>query len=70
MCVSRWFEMLILGVILVNTGIMAATWYGQPIRLVHALETANMVFSAFYCLEAAVKVGAPVLCASACPHGP
>ncbi|KAA0147079.1 hypothetical protein FNF31_07654 [Cafeteria roenbergensis] len=52
------FEWFIVGCILLNTGAMAATFFGQPTTYSLVLDVINYVFAAIFTLEAVLKISA------------
>ena len=44
--------------IILNSFILALKWYGQDIDLVFGLDIVNTIFTAIFCLEAAIKITA------------
>ena len=56
MVTGRWFELLVLVLILLNTCSMAVTYYGEPEVMVSTIEAINYGFTCIYVLEALLKV--------------
>ncbi|KAA0159275.1 hypothetical protein FNF28_05910 [Cafeteria roenbergensis] len=52
------FEWFIVGCILLNTGAMAATFFGQPTAYSTAMEIINYVFAGIFTIEAILKISA------------
>jgi hypothetical protein len=53
---SGWFEPFIMGCILLNAIVMAASFYGMPVAWSNILDTLNTIFAIIFTVEAALKL--------------
>lgn len=54
---SQAFDIIVMGVIMINTVFMASRFYGQPTEWEEALAVVNVIFNVFFTSEAVVKLG-------------
>jgi voltage-dependent calcium channel L type alpha-1D len=54
---SKPFEMMIMVVIILNSALMATSFYGQPAEMTSIVEAINYAFTGVYVLEFVLKVG-------------
>ena len=50
-----WFKLFILSVLVVNTGLLAAQYYGQPDAWSWVLDDTDMAFVAVYTIECVIR---------------
>jgi hypothetical protein len=53
---ARWFEAFVTSLIVANALLMATAYYGQPARMVDAVEAMNYAFTCLFVAEAALKI--------------
>ncbi len=53
---SNCFEWFIMISIIINTALMAITWYGEPLSVSTYLDILNYIFAAIFTVEAVLKI--------------